>query len=86
MSQQKSMNLEEFKQALSSDATKQNDQLRRIISSQKQEIKKKTEEIDNRKLICKVMFNRCLALTMGTTCSMCGHRDLCERERTVGRA
>lgn len=86
MSQQKSMNLEEFRQALSSDATKQNEHLRKIISSQKQEIQKKDEEIEKRRFICRMMFNRCIALTQGVTCMICGHRELCEKERTVGKA
>ena len=58
------MNLEEFKKALSSDATEENKQLKKQLS----ELQK---EYDSLKESCQALCNRCFALTKGVTCQFC---------------
>ena len=58
------MNLEEFKKALSSDATEENKQLKKQLS----ELQK---EYGSLKESCQVLCNRCFALTKGVTCQFC---------------
>ena len=55
------MNLEEFKKALSSDATEENKQLKKQLS----ELQK---EYGSLKESCQALCNRCFALTKGVTC------------------
>lgn len=59
------MNLEEFRKALSSDATEENAQLKRKLS-------KLENENDSLKESCRVLCNRCFTLTRGVTCLFCG--------------
>lgn len=59
------MNLEEFRKALSSDATEENAQLKRQLSDLQ-------NENDSLKESCRVLCNRCFALTRGVTCLFCG--------------
>lgn len=59
------MNLEEFRKALSSDATEENTQLKRQLSDLQ-------NENDSLKESCRVLCNRCFALTRGVTCLFCG--------------
>ena len=58
------MNLEEFKKALSSDATEENKQLKKQLS----ELQK---EYGSLKESCQGLCNRCFALTKGVTCQFC---------------
>lgn len=59
------MNLEEFRKALSSDATEENTQLKRQLSDLQ-------NENDSLKESCRVLCNRCFTLTRGVTCLFCG--------------
>lgn len=59
------MNLEEFRKALSSDATEENAQLKRQLSDLQ-------NENDSLKESCRVLCNRCFTLTRGVTCLFCG--------------
>ena len=59
------MNLEEFRKALSSDATEENAQLKRQLSDLQ-------NENDSLKESCRVLCNRCFSLTRGVTCLFCG--------------
>lgn len=59
------MNLEEFRKALSSDATEENTQLKRQLSELE-------NENDSLKESCRVLCNRCFTLTRGVTCLFCG--------------
>ena len=61
---EKNMNLEEFKKALSSDATEENKQLKKQLS----ELQK---EYGSLKESCQALCNRCFALTKGVTCQFC---------------
>ena len=58
------MNLEEFKKALSSDATEENKQLKKQLS----ELQK---EYGSLKESCQALCNRCFAFTKGMTCKLC---------------
>lgn len=64
------MNLEEFRKALSSDATEENAQLKRQLSDLQTEYHEKLSklEIDSLKESCRALCNRCFALTRGVTC------------------
>lgn len=62
------MNLEEFKKALSSDATEENKQLKKQLSELQEEYSKKLSYL---KETCHFLCNRCFALTKGVTCLFC---------------
>lgn len=70
------MNLEEFRKALSSDATEENvklkDQLQKLQHNSQDVISKLEGENEILKENCLALCNRCFALTRGTTCSFCG--------------
>lgn len=55
------MNLEEFRKALSSDATEYHEKLSKLEN-----------ENDSLKESCRVLCNRCFTLTRGVTCLFCG--------------
>lgn len=70
------MNLEEFRKALSSDATEENTQLKRQLSDPQTEYHEKLSKLENEndslKESCRVLCNRCFTLTRGVTCLFCG--------------
>lgn len=70
------MNLEEFRKALSSDATEENAQLKRQLSDLQTEYHEKLSKLesenDSLKENCRVLCNRCFTLTRGVTCLFCG--------------
>ena len=67
---------EEFRKALSSDATEENAQLKRQLSDLQTEYHEKLSKLENEndslKESCRVLCNRCFALTRGVTCLFCG--------------
>ena len=69
------MNLEEFKKALSSDATEENKQLKKQLSDLQEEYSKKLSNLksenDSLKESCRALCNRCFAFTKGMTCKLC---------------
>ena len=69
------MNLEEFKKALSSDATEENKQLKKQLSELQEEYGKKLSNLksenESLKESCQALCNRCFALTKGVTCQFC---------------
>lgn len=69
------MNLEEFKKALSSDATEENKQLKKQLSELQKEYDKKLSNLksenDSLKESCQALCNRCFVLTKGVTCQFC---------------
>lgn len=69
------MNLEEFKKALSSDATEENKQLKKQLSEIREECSEKLSNLksenDSLKETCRFLCNRCFALTNGVTCLFC---------------
>lgn len=68
------MNLEEFRKALSSDATEENAQLKRQLSDLQTEYHEKLSKLENDSLkeSCRALCNRCFTLTRGVTCLFCG--------------
>ena len=83
--QRKGMNLEELRGALASAATRRAEELERENRRLRREMKEKDRIIAERKDLCRVMFNRCIALTKGLTCMWCGHSEICEKERNMAR-
>lgn len=89
------MNLEEFRKALSSDATEENVQLKERLSDLQAEYHEKISKLENEndslKESCRVLCNRCFALTRGTTCLFCGldypcpHMPTFEEQITMAR-
>lgn len=79
------MNLEEFRKALSSDATEENAQLKRQLSDLQAEYHEKLSKLENEndslKKSCRFLCNRCFTLTRGVTCLFCGLDYPC-RERS----
>lgn len=71
-----SIKLEEFRKALSSDATEENAQLKRQLSDLQTEYHEKLSKLENEndslKESCRVLCNRCFTLTRGVTCLFCG--------------
>lgn len=76
LDQERNMNLEEFRKALSSDATEENAQLKRQLSDLQTEYHEKLSKLENEndslKESCRVLCNRCFTLTRGVTCLFCG--------------
>ena len=70
------MNLEEFRKALSSDATEDNIRLKKQLENTKviyqENLSKFQDENDSLKKSCRVLCKRCFALTGGTICLFCG--------------
>lgn len=70
------MNLDELREAMASDATKENEELKRELASLKKRYHKDTEYLRsccNAQLEdIKTLANRCWALTHGTMCCFCG--------------
>lgn len=82
------MNLEDLKQALSSDATEKAKRLEQETSRLRSEIKKKDKIIADRNDVLRAMFNRCYVqqVSMGATmCIFCAHESLCYHLRNVGK-
>ncbi len=48
--------------------------------------KEDESELSRRKDMCRVLFNRCVALTHGAMCIWCGIRKECEQDRSMGRS
>ena len=69
------MNLDELREAMASDATKENEELKRELASLKKKYRKDTEHLRNRCAAqledIKALANRCWALTRGTMCCFC---------------
>ncbi|MCM1440201.1 MAG: hypothetical protein NC131_13510 [Roseburia sp.] len=80
----KGMSMEEFRDGLASEATKENEKLKEEISSLKDSMKKKNKEISSLhkelkevKHSCECLGNRCFVLTSGLMCTYCGCGELC---------
>ena len=69
------MNLEEFRKALSSDATEDNIRLKEQLEDTEvkyqENLSKLKDENDSLKESCRVLCNRCFTLTRGATCLFC---------------
>lgn len=77
----KGMSMEEFRNALSSDATKENEELKKVIQKLKKdstkEINELKEELEQYKKLCTQLSNRCAVLTKAPIgiCMYCGIED-----------
>lgn len=69
------MNLDEFRQAMASDATKENERLKREVNHLREQLcESKNDYAVFKKLLthdCQALANRCWALTLGTMCCFC---------------
>ena len=69
------MNLDELRQAMASDATKENERLKREVNHLREQLcESKNDYAVFKKLLthdCQALANRCLALTLGTMCCFC---------------
>lgn len=82
------MNLEELRKSMESDATIENKKLKNEIEKLKKQLNKERKEHKHEKdaLLddCRVLANRCFALTRGTTCLFCQLRGYrCPRELSL---
>lgn len=69
------MNLDEFRQAMASDATKENEQLKREVNHLREQLcESKNDYAAFKNLLardCRALANRCYALTLGSMCCFC---------------
>ena len=72
----KGMSLDEFKNALASDATIENEKLKEELKSSKDKADEKIKDLENElaeyKEWCRQLSNRCYAQTGGALCMSCG--------------
>ena len=73
------MNLDEFRKAMESDATVENERLKRDIAEVEKRYHEMSEEYTDRiKRLngdCRALANRCFALTQGAMCVFCDLSD-----------
>ena len=69
------MNLDELRQAMASDATKENERLKREVNHLREQLRDSKNDYEAfKKLLihdCQCLANRCWALTLGTMCCFC---------------
>lgn len=78
------MNLNELRDAMSSEATKENAELKKKLTASemehKSQIRKLEEELKVLSEDCKALTNRCFVLTRGSMCMFCElHGYRCDR-------
>lgn len=73
------MNLDEFRKAMESDATVENERLKRELADVKKRYREMSEyymtRIQKLNSDCRALANRCFALTQGTMCVFCELSD-----------
>ena len=73
------MNLDEFRKAMESDATVENERLKRDLADVEKRYREMSEEYTDRiqrlNSDCRALANRCFALTRGTMCVFCELSD-----------
>ena len=73
------MNLDEFRKAMESDATVENERLKRDLADVEKSYREMSEEYTDRiqrlNSDCRVLANRCFALTRGAMCIACQLHD-----------
>lgn len=69
------MNLDELRQAMASDATKENERLKREVNLLRKQLRDSKSDYSALKKFlihdCQALANRCRALTGGTMCCFC---------------
>ena len=82
------MNLEEFKQKMSSEGMERAQKMGKQVAGLKKELRKKDEEIQQKDEMLRVLFNRCYARSIldatRPLCVFCGMRSDCEKRKSVG--
>ena len=75
------MNLDEFRKAMESDATVENERLKRDLADVEKSYREMSEEymarIQRLNSDCRALANRCFALTHGAMCVFCELSDYC---------
>ena len=75
------MNLDEFRKAMESDATVENERLKRDLADVEKRYRKMSEEYTDRIQTlnndCRALANRCFALTHGAMCVFCELSNYC---------
>ena len=73
------MNLDEFRKAMESDATVENERLKRYLANVENLYREMSEEYTDRiqrlNSDCRALSNRCFALTHGSMCVFCELSD-----------
>lgn len=73
------MNLDEFRKAMESDATVENERLKRDLADVEKRYREMSKEytasIQRLNSDCRALANRCFALTQGTMCVFCELSD-----------
>ena len=73
------MNLDEFRKAMESDATVENERLKRDLADVEKRYREMSEEYTDRiqrlNSDCRALANRCFALTHGAMCVFCDLSD-----------
>lgn len=73
------MNLDEFRKAIESDATVENERLKRDLADVEKSYREMSEEYTDRiqrlNSDCQALANRCFALTHGAMCVFCELHD-----------
>ena len=73
------MNLDEFRKVMESDATVENERLKRDLADVEKRYREMSEEYTGRIQMlngdCQVLANRCFALTHGAMCMFCQLHD-----------
>lgn len=83
------MDLNEFRDKMSSDATEENKRLKAELSKLKKQYREKVDSLEgenaNLKEDCRVLSNRCWALTGGIMCWSCSLRSsfVCKHAPTL---
>ena len=82
------MNLDEFRKAMESDATIENERLKRDLANVEKSYREMSEEytarIQKLNSDCRALANRCFALTQGTMCVFCELSDYrCEYAMSI---
>lgn len=69
------MNLNELREAMASDATKENEELKRQLKSLQKKYDRETSDLYDKiaalKSDCRALGNRCFAMTQGSMCMFC---------------
>ena len=75
------MNLDEFRKAMESEATVENERLKRYLTEVEKRYHEMSEEYTDRiqrlNSDCRALANRCFALTHGEMCVFCELSDYC---------
>ena len=75
------MNLDKFRKAMESDATVENERLKRDLADVKKSYREMSEyyvaRIQKLNSDCRALANRCFALTQGTMCVFCELSEYC---------